>query len=140
MNRRPSFVRGLLLLIVALGPLQAQAVFACAMMETVVHDECCCGDHQAAEGCTDHDCDSNLDSATSCCEGSVELGLDQEAAGEAAAFKPPESDSDPPPALLFPADTLLLPESSPVPGAFSRTTPPHEPGTDTWLITQRLRI
>jgi hypothetical protein len=138
--RRTSILRALLLLTVALGPLQAQAAFACAMMDTVVHDECCCGDHQPVDGCTDHDCDSKLDSATSCCQGSIELGLDEDGAGEPAMVKPPESDADPPAALLVSSEVLFVPHLSPVPDEFSHRTPASASGSDTWLVTRRLRI
>jgi hypothetical protein len=138
-SRRASILRTLLLLTVALGPLQAHVAFACAMMDTVVHEECCCGDHEPVDRCTDHDCESKLDSAGSCCEASVELGLDEEA-GEAATVKPPESDPDPPAVLLVSSDILFDPDPSPVPDAFSRRAPGGACGSDTWLVTRRLRI
>lgn len=139
MNRRSSFLRGLLLLLV-IGPLQVQAVFACAMMDTVVHDDCCCGDHQAADACPDHDCGSTLESSTSCCEQSVELELDHDAAGEAVPFKPPDSGTDPSPGLLSSANVLPVPEAALAHRAFSPYLPSDESGSDTWLITRRLRI
>ena len=83
-HRTPSFARVLLLLVaVAVGPLQAQTVFACAMMGTVMQDECCCDDHEATQGCTDSSCGAVLESSESpCCEQSVEIGIDDTSSQE----------------------------------------------------------
>jgi hypothetical protein len=134
-------LRKLLLLLLAIGPLQAQAVFACAMMDTVVQDECCCEHHEVAEGCADHYCDSTSGSAQPCCERSVELGVDEDAA-DAATVKPTEvrSDADPPPALLSVPEAITDSIPSAAPGAYSRCPPSDESGSDLWLVTQRLRI
>jgi hypothetical protein len=125
---------------VALAPLQAQTVFACAMMDTVVHEECCCGDHQPADGCTDHACDSTLHPTAPCCNQSVELGLDFDAADAVGTVKPTGSDADPPPSLLVSSEILVVPHPSPVPAAFSHRAPADASGSATWLVTRRLRI
>lgn len=141
MYRPPSFVRALLLLFLVIGPLQAQTIFACAMMDTVVYDQCCCEDHERAETCTNPECDPALDSPTPCCEQSVEIGVDADS-GRDATIKQAELrfDADPPPALLSSLERFLAPHALLGPDTFPRLPAAGQSGSDTWLVTRRLRI
>lgn len=141
-SRNPSLARVLLLGVLIVGPLQAQSVFACAMMDEVMH-ECCCVGHKTDEDCASADCDGAVDANTDpCCERSVTISIDEEARQDAPIVKPVEvrSDVDPPAGILATiSDFNLLPrrvalrvDSSPPDLCKSRA--------DTYLITQRLRI
>ena len=132
-RRKPSFARALLLLVVAVGPLQAQSMFACGMMDTIVHDECCCGEHDSAE-LASGECP--------CCELSVEIGVDQEAMQDASVAKPAkiDSDADPPHVPAFSSEVLFAPEPFVAsPGRVATSAAPPA-ASDTYLTTQRLRI
>ena len=73
-----TFIRPLLLaLMLVMGSVHAQIVFACAMMDMAVQGECACCDHENGKPCVDSDCDIAVDSGDDpCCEQSVELGFD----------------------------------------------------------------
>ena len=73
-----TFIRPLLLaLLLVMGPMHAQIVFACTMMDMAVQGECDCCDHENGKPCVDSDCDIAVDSDDDpCCEQSVELGFD----------------------------------------------------------------
>lgn len=142
-RRKPSFSRALLLLLVAVGPLQAQAVFACAMMETMVQDECCCEDHEAARGCEDSDCSAALQSRDKpCCEYSVEITADPDARHDGPISKPVEvrSGVDPPHALISSFDFSCSPQALPTAACFHSASAAGPGGSNTYLVTQRLRI
>jgi len=139
-GKSPSIRALLLLLLVLVGPLQAQTVFACPMMNVVMHDACCCAAHSADEDCVDANCEGSLPAdASPCCDLSVELSFDK---AEAPSLKPIEFSSavDPPPAfVVIQYDFLLSLPGAFVP-AFSTFPQFSQSGTDTYLITQRLRI
>ncbi|MCH9670539.1 MAG: hypothetical protein K0U93_03730 [Gammaproteobacteria bacterium] len=135
MNRRlRTFLRSVLILIVASGPLQAQTVFACSMMDMVM-EECCCGDHIVGDATVEAN-------EEPCCEQSVEIRVDEDARQDLCAVRPLEvgSDVDPPHAIVAPFDVVAVPQER---SAFVVYLPPlivRSSGTDTYLITQRLRI
>lgn len=142
-HRRPSGLRALLLLLLAAGPLQAQATYACAMMDTVVHDACCCEGPKVEDDCGNPGCDATLESGEGpCCERSVEVTVDQESGQDALTAKPTEvrSDVDPPPALVCSPDALFPPRPFPTRAFADRLAGTGQSGSDTWLLTQRLRI
>ena len=98
MNRRS--IAGVLILLLVLGPLQVQQAFACSMMETTFHGHCCCDQDNA---CQDIDCDEDAASLhDSCCNESIELDVNYEAADHAKTIKSPQilSSVDPPAQLL----------------------------------------
>ena len=142
MNRRskPSLTPLLLVLMLVVWPLQAQTVFACAMMDTVMHVACCCDDHH---DCADSDCDDALESNRGpCCKQSVELSFDQDVQQNTPVIKPVElrSDVDPSQAMVATLDLTLPPQSVAAFVVFPRIDFPGQSGSDTYLITQRLRI
>jgi len=141
-HRNPSFLRALLLLILAIGPLQAQSVFACAMMETVVHHDCCCDGHTTGDHCTNSNCESTLEFGDApCCERAIEVGIDQEA-GQNTPVKSAEvrSGLDPPQALISSFDALFPPYPRLTLGVFRYLPVAGQSGSETYLVTQRLRI
>jgi len=135
MNRRlQTFLRSVLILIVGVGPLQAQAVFACSMMDTVM-EECCCGDHLIGDAAVD----SNEEP---CCEQSVEVQVDEDARQDTQLVKPFEirSDVDPPPAIVNSFNVIAALQERSAPVVYQSRPTANFSGTNTYLITQRLRI
>jgi len=136
-------------LLLAFGPLQATAAFACEMMETVVHEVCCCDEAAAsrAKSDSDQDCSDEMISAAPCCEQSATLSVDAESLKATAGSKsggkdlPSPYDVDPPdPGLV---DMLAGPwlqslRPSEV-RSFIKPVPPDD-GSTLWLTTRRLRI
>ncbi len=93
---RKRLVRPLLFaLILVLGPLNAQTIFACMMMGGAELETCCCDDQVPA--IVDFD-----DQQESCCEIRVELRVETSSEQDSPTTKPAEvrSDVDPPSALL----------------------------------------
>jgi len=139
----PTFLRALLLLLLAIGPLQAQSVFACAMMDTVVHDGCCCEGHETDDYCTNSNCESTLESGDfPCCERAIEVGIDPEAGQNTPPVKSTEVSSglDPPQALISSFDALFPPHPRLIHGVFHCRPVAGQTGSETYLVTQRLRI
>lgn len=145
MNRNsPSTVRAvLLLLILVVGPLKAQSVFACAMMDEVMFGECCCVGHKSDEDCADAGCNGAVSSNDDpCCDRSVEVSLDDEARQDAPIINTVEvrSDVDPPTAIVDSFETFELPHPRVAVRASISLPDVGHSGSDTYLITQRLRI
>lgn len=135
---RRSIIRALIILLLV-GPLQVQQVFACGMMDATFYDDCCCEDHN---NCANADCsDAITTENNTCCEESIELNFNNEANEELTVIKSVEirSNVDPPPAIVFAVEPLVEPIR------FLKTSdlyssPPYSLGSNTHLITQRLRI
>lgn len=130
-------------LLLAAGPLQAQTVFACAMMDAVMHDACCCDEHSAIEACVESNCDTTLEaSGQPCCERSVEVTVDQDSRQAAPVGKLADvrSDADPPHALVSSLDALIPPQPALTPGVSKLSPAAASSGSAIWLTTQRLRI
>jgi len=145
MKRKPSssVSKVLLLLLLVVGPLQAQSVFACEMMDEVMVGDCCCVGHKSDDDCADAVCDGALHSNDDpCCERSVEVSLDNEARQDAPIFKPTDvrSNVDPPTAILASFNVLEPPRSRVADRVVYPFPNISRAGSDTYLITQRLRI
>lgn len=143
MNRRKQsyWISALLALLLATGPLQAQVLYACTMMDTAMHDECCCDDY---DDCADSNCGDSINAdETPCCERTVELTKDGEAPQAVVPAKQKaeiKSNVDPSASSIANSELTTAPR---VPSAVSNYPPsdyPVTPGSDTYLITQRLRI
>ena len=121
-------------LVLILGSAQAQVSYYCEMMDTLLHDDCCCAD-------SDVD-DSMLSDSEPCCDKSVNLYVDTAADQVQTQTKSIkfESDVDPPDAIVF---VILLSLASPDILSLSVASDAqfsHATGSATYLITQRLRI
>ncbi len=133
---RKQLVRPLLFaLVLVLGPLNAQTVFACMMMGGVELETCCCGDHEPAI----------LDSADGeerCCEAGVDLRIEPSSEQQNPATKPVEvrSDVDPPLAILVANLIDPRPERAFTIAHRAQNRSSHNRGSQTYLLTQRLRI
>lgn len=133
----------LLLLILVVGPLQAQSMFVCSMMDTVMYGDCCCIGHKVDQDCIDADCEGEVEaSASPCCDRSVGISVDEEARQDIPVVKAVEvrSDVDPPPAIA-PSITEIEPRHLATASRVDYL--PYlvcHSGTDIYLITQRLRI
>lgn len=134
-----SFLRPLLLLLIlVVGPLQAQTVFACVTMDMVMNvaDSCKTNQH-----CVNMDFSDALNlSQNPCFEQTVILSINQDLQQNIPAINSVvESDIDPPQAIATAFDFspwqqfiayIVLP----------RTSLTGQSGSNTYLITQRLRI
>lgn len=133
-NRKPTIIRSILLvLMLVAGPLQAQTLFTCAMMDAVMED-CCCDEMDSRDA---------LESTSEpCCEKSVELRFDPASDETSVVIKPIEvrSDVDPPPAIPLEAIVSLPVDRFVVIVPHCALRSAQDPGTDTYLVTQRLRI
>lgn len=124
----------LLALMLVLGSVQAHASYFCSMMDTIIHDDCCCAD-------SDIDDMAFMDGEP-CCEKSVALGIDTVSDQAQSSFKPIKFESDVDPPFTIAAAVELspkFPDTATLSGAhcdadFCAT------GSATYLITQRLRI
>jgi hypothetical protein len=108
-------------------------------MDATFFDDCCCGDHN---NCADANCSDAMTSKDSvCCQVSTELNYNNEANEDLPVITSVEirSNVDPPPAITSPIKQLVEPvrftETS-----YRYTNPPDKLGSNTYLITQRLRI
>ena len=124
----------LLALMLVLGSVQGHASYFCSMMDTVIHDDCCCAD----SGIDDM---AFMDSDR-CCEKSVELGIDATSDQVQTSIKliKFESDVDPPATISSAVElSLQLPDSASISGV-NHNAISHTAGSTTYLITQRLRL
>ncbi len=145
MNHRNTYTLRtfMFLLLLAVGPLQAQAVFACAMMDMPVHQSCCCDDHRADDACGGSDGDSNLmPSKNPCCERTIQVSVDEDSKEDNPIAKPAEvrSDVDPPQTSAIPPVDFALLTQRPQLAAYTPPPPASLSGSRTYLVTQRLRI
>ena len=139
MNLHRRSIIQTLLLFLLIGPLEAQQLFVCEMMDTTFLNDCCCEEHK---NCADTDCsDSITTESNTCCEVSIELNINHEAYDELTVIKSVEvrSNVDPPPVIVYAVKQLAEPvciiETRDV-----YSSPPYKLGTNTYLTTQRLRI
>lgn len=105
--------------------------------------ECCCDNHKTNEDCVDSSCDAMLGSNKGpCCERSIEISINEDARQDTPLAKPFEirSDVDPPQANITNSfDILLSPQYAVALVAHPRPIAGLS-GSNTYLITQRLRI
>ncbi len=134
---RPNrqFVRAVLLgLMLTVGSVQAHVSYFCGIMETVIHDDCCCAD-------IDFD-DMALIEGEPCCEKSVELVVDAATDQGPTTAKPIkfQSDVDPPDTSVFAVPLPLVSQEIPFVSSANYAETLHSTGSATYLITQRLRL
>jgi len=134
---RPSkqFVRAVLIgLMLIVGSVQAQVSYFCGMMDTVIHDDCCCADAGVD--------DMMVTDGEPCCERSVELTIDAATDQAQTKTKPIKFESDVDPPDIITSAVELAPQFLdyvPLSGV-NHTRNSHTAGSATYLITQRLRI
>jgi len=126
-------------MVLLIGPLQAQSVFACEMMDEVMYGDCCCLILRSGEDCTDGALNSK---DQPCCKRSVEVSLDDEARLSSPIIKPFEvhSDEDPPTAIVASLDFLEPPHTCVAVHDSILLPDVRDSGSDIYLLTQRLRI
>jgi len=136
-----QFVLVLLLLFSALPSIQA--VFACGLMGGKMQTACCCKGHQGEAGCEEGGgCSVHTTSASDCCEVSYHYqpGTDASAVPVSQSFQTLLSDVPQPlPALLSILPAYDVPVSLQS-GSYPDLSPLWRPGTQTYLLTHRLRI
>lgn len=142
MNYRvPSFLLALLfLLIMTFGSLQPKTVFACAMMDMVTLYDCCCDDDK---DCVDLSCGAMQESSKEpCCEQSLEINISEENRQNSPILQSVEirSDVDPPQAIVSSFNILAPPQYVVAFEVLHSQLTTGLSGSNTYLITQRLRI
>jgi hypothetical protein len=141
---RLSILRAtLLILVLAFGPLQARTLFACAMMGTSMLDECCCEAHTSIKDCIDAECDGIVDSGgVPCCEISVQISVDDDARQDTPIVKTAHirSDVDPPQVIAASFPVPVLSPSLLTTAVFPPPFSVELSASDTYLVTQRLRL
>ncbi len=133
LNRK--FVRAVLIgLMLIVGSVQAQVSYFCGMMDTVIHDDCCCAESDVDE--------MMVTDSEPCCEKSVELAIDAATDQAQTKTKPIkfESDVDPPDMITSAVEHSLQFMNRASSSGFKHTAISHTAGSATYLITQRLRI
>lgn len=147
-----SFLHPLLLILMLVaGPLHAQILYACTKIEKtaemIVHDISdqsknytnLCNDHQ---DCINLDFDNVIDSNQNpCCEQSVVLSIDQSLQQSIPIINSVfESNIDPPQAMDTAFDFVFQQQVVLAFVVFPRINLSGQSGSNTYLITQRLRI
>lgn len=134
---RRSFIQALVFLLLV-GPLQAQQIYSCGMMDAVFLDDCCCEDHNH---CSESDSSDELTPKNQCCEKSIQLTFNDDANSDVSIVKSVEvrSDVDPP------AEVVIAEEQweEPIPIKairFHYIRLSDSQGSKTYLVTQRIRI
>ena len=140
LQRKRSFIRPLLLaLLLVIGPVHAQAVMACAAMDMDMYSGHGCDDHKKDSDCLDSGHDIGDDP---CCEHSVEFSIDEDTKQKTPIAKSAEIH---PGVDLFQAIIASFYVIEPTRAAAllgpNQSFPTaSRSGSDTYLITQRLRI
>lgn len=139
-----SFLLALLfLLIMTIGSLQPKTVFACSMMDMVTLYDCCCDGHKTNKDCVELSCDAlQKSSKEPCCEQSVEINISEEMRQNSPILQPVEirSDVDPPQTIANSFDILAPPQYLVAFEVLHSQPIASLSGSNTYLITQRLRI
>jgi hypothetical protein len=135
MRPNQQFVRAMLLgLMLIVGSVQAHASYFCSMMDTVIHDGCCCAD-------SDID-DMAFADSQACCEKSVDLGIDTSSDQVQTSIKPIKFETDVDPPVTISSAVELAPQcldSASISGV-NHDVASYAGGSATYLITQRLRL
>ncbi len=135
LRRNKTFTRAVLLaLMLVLGSVQAHASYFCSMMDTVIHDGCCCAD-------SDID-DMAFTDSEPCCEKSVELGIDAASDQVQTSIKLIKFESDVDPPATITSAVELAPQFLDGASIFGVNNDgiSYTAGSTTYLITQRLRL
>ena len=138
-------VRAVLLTLLTLaGPLQAQLIYTCNLMEQSFQDSCCCEDLNQTRVPASNCVPCGEVTEQPCCDADLELTVSQDAADSAltASHATRDADPDPPqPVAVLPVDlpAVLTPRSV-ASHAAAGASLPWSAGTATYLLTQRLRI
>ena len=139
-----------LVLLLVMGQLQAKTIYSCLMMDKSGHnammdrdmdmqqDADCCRDQKA---CLSLDCDDALaPNEDSCYEQTVILTINQELQQNMPILSlVGESDVDPPQVMFITLDLVFPPQTVTAFVVFPHTDT-IQSGSNTYLITQRLRI
>ncbi len=143
-QRKRTFIRPLLLvLMLVIGSVHAEAVLTCAVMDMVMHDDCSCDDYKRDQDCVDSGFDATVDSGRDrCCEISVEFNIVEDARQDKQIVRPARVrfDVDQPQSIVASFDVIEPRRALAIPRVIQSVPTPSRFGSDTYLITQRLRI
>lgn len=135
----------LLGLLLTLGQLQAQVVYACAMLDAVVVGQCCCDEPgDMSRGCTmNSGCQDQAPpgSAASidCCQVFYQEAPSAKATAPGSNSQVLLLDAPQPPPIPVSFDIAQCIQASHAP-RFTGVLPPRVTGTKTYLLTNRFRI
>jgi hypothetical protein len=113
------------------------------MMDMVTLYDCCCDDHKSNKDCIDLSCDALQESSKEpCCEQSLEINISEEPRKNSPILQSVEirSDVDPPQAIVGSFDILAPPQYVVAFEVLHSQLTTGLSGSNTYLITQRLRI
>lgn len=140
----------LLILMLSVGPLHAQILYACAQIEKAsalaIHNTSDASGHNADlcnahQSCVNVDCDNVLNSSQGqCCEKSAELTVSPDLQENIAAINLVEVESDVDPPKPISVKLAFLPKQTFIASVESPFIKAGQSGSDTYLITHRLRI
>ena len=143
-QRKPNFIRPLLLvLMLVIGPVHAQNVLTCAVMDMVMHSDCFCDGDKRDKACMDSSFDIAADSDDApCCEHSVNLTSDEDARRANPIVKPTgvHADVDQSQTIVASFDVIESRRALAIPRVIQSVPTPSRSSSDIYLITQRLRI
>lgn len=129
----------LLVLLLAIGPVHAEALFVCAEMEAMSDNPHC--DNEMA--CMDSGCADMMNASDEpCCQKTLELRSVSSVENDAKVIRLPhiQSDVDPPLVWLAFDTTYPIPTYSIIVPIGSTGNHPYQSGALTYRTTQRLRI
>ena len=112
------------------------------MTDMVLHDDCQCDQLRSDKHCVDAAFDGTIDADEDpCCERLVEIHVDEDTRRDTPG-KPAElrADADPPQTVVASFDFIELPRVVAARSKVQSFPLPSRTGSDTYLITQRLRI
>lgn len=134
-------MRWLLLALLAAGPLQAQTVMLCEMLDLAQQDTCCCHDPQPARECEDAEpAPAPRHSGDDCCDEVVELSFAPEENSGVAIPSAPRADPDPPDLITqWPAPPVPAASAAALPVTWAASSPSPN-GSRLYLLTERVRI
>lgn len=139
LRNRPFLRPLLLLLFLVVGPLQAQIVFACVTMDMVMSNVENCKTNQ---DCVNMDFDNVIDlNQSPCFEPTIVLSINQDLQQNIPIINLViESSIDPPQVISTTPDLIFPPQSVLAFVVSTRFNLSGQSGSNTYLITQRLRI
>lgn len=142
MKRRKQlyWISALLALLLTAGPLQARVMYLCTVMDTVVHDQCSCSDH---DECADSDCSDLLyPGDASCCDRTIMVTADGDVLHSVPGSHRSgiQSDVDPPAAVFTVTSQFSAPYNFSPALVVPHSASSALSGPNTYLVTQRLRI
>jgi hypothetical protein len=141
MTRRQPLLRCILLLMLSAGPIQAQTVLLCDMMEVPRQETCCCDGPEPARECDEPQCHvAPRAEADGCCDSKVEVSYEADAGPTIARPADHRTGLDPPHPILVAYELAVPPRTAARPPIPRPVSVAIADGSNLYLVTERLRI